>query len=107
MNEHPREQHLQSLRGEAGRALRARAMRLASLPILAASRDTGSRRETSPAPSTSPGAATTRKGPMGAGAVAGAAEVEAPREERTVRALAKEIKRLLTEDRRRGLGVGG
>ena len=44
---------------------------------------------------------------MGAAAAAGATEVEAPREERTVRALAKEIKRLLTEDRRRGLGVGG
>ncbi len=28
-------------------------------------------------------------------------------DERTVRALAKEIKRLLAEDRRRGLGVGG
>ena len=28
-------------------------------------------------------------------------------DERTIRALAKEIKRLLTEDRRRGLGVGG
>ncbi len=28
-------------------------------------------------------------------------------DERTIRALAKEIKRLLAEDRRRGLGVGG
>ena len=28
-------------------------------------------------------------------------------DERRVRALAKEIKRLITEDRRRGLGVGG
>ena len=107
MNEHPRGQHLQSLKAEAGQALRARAMRLASLPNLAPSRDTGSRRETSPAPSSSPGAATARRRPIGADAAAGAAEVEAPREERTVRALAKEIKRLLTEDRRRGLGVGG
>ena len=28
-------------------------------------------------------------------------------DERTIRALAKQIKRLITEDRRRGLGVGG
>ena len=28
-------------------------------------------------------------------------------DERAIRALAKEIKRLLAEDRRRGLGVGG
>ena len=107
MTEHPRREHLQSLTTEAGQVLRAREKRLASLPILVPSPDFGPRRGKSPESFTSPGPASTRRRRIPGEAIAGVAETETPREERSVRALAKEIKRLLTEDRRRGLGVGG
>ena len=107
MAEHSRGERLQSLTTEAGQALRARARRLALLPILAPSPGFGSRRGTSPESITSLGPASARIRRIPGKATGGVAEIEAPREERSVRALAKEIKRLLTEDRRRGLGVGG
>ena len=107
MTEHPRRERLQSLTAEAGRALRAHAKRLASLPIPAPSPDSPSRRGASPESPTSPGPASARRRRIAGRAMAGVSEIEAPREERSVRALAKEIKRLLTEDRRRGLGLGG
>ena len=96
MTERSREKRLQALTAEAGHALRRRAQRLTSPPVLAVTPDSGSRRGTSPGSSTSAVEATS-----------GVAGVKTPREERSVRALAKEIKRLLTEDRRRGLGIGG
>ena len=107
MNEHPRGERLQSLTAEAGRALRARAKRLTSLPIPAPSSDSPSRRGAPRESSALLGPASTRRRRIAGEPVAGVSETEAPREERSVRALAKEIKRLLTEDRRRGLGVGG
>ena len=106
MAEHPHSERLQSITAEAGQALRARAKRLTSPPILARPPAPGSRR-TSPESSTLPGPIGARRRPMFGEAMAGARGIEAPREERSVRALAKEFKRLLTEDRRRGLGVGG
>lgn len=107
MTDNPRTDPLQSLTKEAGRVLRARARRLASLPTLALSQDPGSRKGISPAAPFSPGTASGRRRHVPGGATAGLPEIETPREERSVRALAKEIKRLLTEDRRRGLGIGG
>ncbi len=107
MTEHPRRERLQSLTTEARQVLRARAKHLASLPTLVPSPDFGSRRSTSPESSISPDHASARRRLIPGEAMAGVAETETPREERSVRALAKEIKRLLTEDRRRGLGVGG
>ncbi len=107
MTEHSRGERLQSLTTEAGRALRARAKRLASLPILVPSPGFGPRRGTSPGSSTLFDPASRRRRLIPGEVMAGVAEAEAPREERSVRALAREIKRLLTEDRRRGLGVGG
>ena len=107
MTEHPRRERLQSLTAEAGRALRARAKRLTSLPIPAPSSDSPSRRGASRESSALLGPASARRRRTAREAMSGLQEIEAPREERSVRALAKEIKRLLTEDRRRGLGVGG
>ena len=107
MTEHSRSERLQSLTAEANEALRDRAKRLASLPVLAPGSESGSRRVRSPEPSASLGAVSSRRGLITGEATAGVADVKTAREERSVRALAKEIKRLLTEDRRRGLGVGG
>ncbi|MCH7652549.1 MAG: hypothetical protein IIB14_02605 [Chloroflexi bacterium] len=107
MIEYPRRERLQSLTAEAGQALRARAKRLMALPIPAPSSDSPSRRGAPQESSALLGPASTRRRRIAREAMPGLRDVEAPREERSVRALAKEIKRLLTEDRRRGLGVGG
>lgn len=107
MTENPLGERLQSLTAEAGRALRARAKGFTSLRIPASSPDSPSRRGASRESPTSPGPASARRRRTTVEAMAGVSEMETPREERSVRALAKEIKRLLTEDRRRGLGVGG
>ncbi len=107
MAEHSQRERLQSLTTEAGRALRARAKRQTSLPIPAVTPDSGTRRSaSSESPSFSSPVSTRRRLSAG-GTVAAASEIEAPREERSARAMAKELKRLLAEDRRRGLGVGG
>lgn len=107
MTENPLGERLQSLTAEAGRALRARAKAFTSLRIPVSSPNSPSRRGASRESPTSPGPASARRRRTIREAMADVSGMETPREERSVRALAKEIKRLLTEDRRRGLGVGG
>lgn len=107
MTEDPRTERLRALTEEAGRALRARARRLRSLPTLAPFQHSGLRRGMAPAASISLTPENVRRGRVPGKIVARPSGIEPVREERSVRALAKEIKRLLTEDRRRGLGLGG
>lgn len=89
MNKDNRMQRLSRLRADANRSLRSFSMRTGRLPRDSSERSDG----------TASGGPSVNVNLVG--------EVFFLDDERRMRSLAKEIKRLITEDRRRGLGVGG
>lgn len=89
MTTNNRLQRLSRLRADANRSLRSFSMRTSRMP-----RDSASQQA-----EVASGGVNVNVNLVG--------EVFFLDDERRMRALAKEIKRLITEDRRRGLGVGG